>query len=96
MTAASRFFAAFADAADCFNERGFISLEIPEGVVKIGNGAFSSCSSLEEVIIPRSVREIGSMTFLACRSLKSAVIPSGTVDIGDMAFPETTELICPK
>ena len=42
---------------------------IPQGVKKIGNCAFHSCSSLTSITIPDSVTEIGDHAFSACYSL---------------------------
>ena len=36
-----------------------VAITIPEGVTKIGNEAFSGCTSLQSVVIPESVKEIG-------------------------------------
>ena len=47
--------------------RGFTSLVLPEGITKIGNGAFSDCSGLRgDLIIPESVVNIGSDAFANC------------------------------
>ena len=39
------------------------TFEIPDGVTKIGAGAFSECESLEKITIPDSVAEIGEDSF---------------------------------
>ena len=48
---------------------------IPEGVTKIGDGAFYDCTLLESVVIPKGVTEIGDGAFKYCTSLESIVIP---------------------
>ena len=57
---------------------------IPNGVVTIGNGAFSGVS-LNHVNIPNSVTTIGAFAFSGS-SLTSIEIPSGTINLGNGAF----------
>ncbi|MGN0235753.1 MAG: leucine-rich repeat domain-containing protein [Paludibacteraceae bacterium] len=59
---------------------------IPNGVVKIGDYAFSGCSALISIIIPNSVTNIGDRAFEDCSSLTSITIPNGVTSIGDRAF----------
>ena len=46
------------------------TLELPDGLKHIGNGAFSGCAGLRNVHIPRSVRYIGHGAFINCTRLK--------------------------
>ncbi|MCM1224848.1 MAG: leucine-rich repeat domain-containing protein [Lachnospiraceae bacterium] len=55
---------------------------IPDGVTKIGEFAFSACSSLTSVIIPNSVTEIGYDAFYGCSSLTNVIIPDSVTEIG--------------
>ena len=57
-------------------------------VTKIGDGAFSSHSSLETITIPDSVISIGDNAFAACNYLQSIVIPDNVKSIGFNAFLE--------
>lgn len=50
--------------------KNFNDIVIPEGVVSIGEGAFSFCS-LKSVTIPESVTEIGNSAFWENRELKT-------------------------
>lgn len=61
-------------------------------VVKIGDRAFSSCSSLTSVTIPNGVTSIGDFAFNNCRSLSDASIGSGVTSIGTRAFNLCTHL----
>ena len=62
-------------------------VEIPEGVLKVGWGAFRNRSDVTEVIIPEGVKEISSYAFEGCKELKKVTIPGGdSVSIGEMAF----------
>lgn len=50
--------------------RNLKTIEISEGVEKIGSLAFANCSKLTEISIPKSVTFIDSYSFGACLSLK--------------------------
>lgn len=67
-------------------ERDITSITIPSGTTRIGNHAFSYCSSLTSVTIPNSVTEIGNGAFVACSSMASVQIPNGVTNIGNSAF----------
>ncbi len=58
--------------------------ELP--VTRIGNRAFSRCSSLTRVVIPDSVTEIGGNAFVHCSGLTSVVIPDSVIVIDESAF----------
>ena len=55
-------------------------------VVKIGERAFSECTSLTSIVIPNSVTTIGDRAFAWCSSLTSVTIPNSVTSIGDHAF----------
>lgn len=59
---------------------------IPNGVKKIGVGAFQNCNSLVNISIPDSVLEIGDLAFARCTSLTSITCPDSITEIGDYAF----------
>ena len=59
---------------------------------KIGNSAFSSCSSLTSITLPESVTSIGERAFLSCHSLTAITIPEGVTSIGSYAFDNCTSL----
>ncbi len=59
---------------------------IPDGVTKIGKGAFGMNDNLISVIIPESVIEIDDWAFQCCSSLTSIIIPGNVKNIGDSAF----------
>ena len=69
-----------------FRNQELTSYVIPNSVTRIGDYAFSSCSSLAEVVIPNSVTRIGDYAFLHCSSLSSIVIPVSVTIIGSYAF----------
>jgi hypothetical protein len=55
-------------------------------VTRIGNGAFSGCSSIPRILIPDSVIIIGADSFKGATSLEVVVIGSGVTDIEAGAF----------
>ena len=69
-----------------FRNQNLTSYVIPNNVTRIGDRAFSFCSSLAEVVIPNSVTRIGDYAFLHCSSLSSIVIPVSVTIIGSYAF----------
>ena len=71
---------------------GCQSTIIPNSVRRIGNSAFSRCSSLSSVVIPDSVTSIGSYAFSRCSSLSSVVIPDSVTSIGSFAFTGCSSL----
>ena len=60
----------------------------PDGdsVTRIGDYAFSICSSLTSITIPDSVTSIGNGAFEVCKSLTSITIPDSVASIGMRAF----------
>lgn len=51
------------------------SVNLSEGVKKIGRGAFSDCHRLKSVILPDSLEEIEDGAFLGCHALISLTLP---------------------
>ena len=72
---------------------------VKEGTRIICNSAFSSCSSLSEIVIPSSVTSIGDSALYRCDSLSEIVIPSSVTSIGDSAFSwcsSLSEIVIPS
>ena len=61
-------------------------------VTKIGDYAFSSCSSLTSVTILDGVTTIGMYAFYGCSSLTSITIPDNVTTIGSSAFSSCRSL----
>ena len=62
------------------------SVHIPVGVTAIGNGAFTDCSGLTEVVIPEGVASIGDDAFYGCTKLTEVTFPKSVTSIGGGAF----------
>ena len=62
------------------------TLTIPDGVTKIGNGAFANLSGLKTIIIPGTVKEIGRDAFRNNADIERVVLQEGIEIIGTSAF----------
>lgn len=74
------------------------TIEIPEGVTKIGHSGFRQSLLIKSVVIPNSVTEIGDYAFCLCYDMRSLTIGTGVKTIGDDAFytcANLPELIIP-
>lgn len=87
-----------------FYETGVISVQIPDGITKIGAYVFAFCRKLQSISIPDSVTELGENQFWGCKALEKVVLPAGIKEIEDYLFafchglkevvlPDTVEVI---
>ena len=71
----------------CFEGCNFSgTIEIPEGVKKIGKGAFAWNTHIEKVMLPSSLEMIDDEAFLHCYRLRQVEIPEGLLYISNRAF----------
>lgn len=68
------------------------SIEIPDGVTIIKNGAFSNCRKLHSVILPSTLTTIESVAFSSCTNLTSIDLPNSLNYIGSQAFSYCSKL----
>lgn len=68
------------------------SVTIPEGIFRLGGGAFRDCTALESIRLPGSIPQIPAAAFLNCTSLKTAELCEGIRFIGANAFRDCTSL----
>lgn len=73
-------------------QAGLTEFIIPDGVISIGNGAFSGCGQLKNITIPNSVTTIGGGAFYACR-FQNIVIPNSVISIKEGAFLRCESLV---
>lgn len=59
---------------------------VPEGVLVIGERAFTGCPDLQEVVLPRSLISICGGAFNHCRNLKKIYVPSSVKSVGRNAI----------
>ena len=63
-----------------------------KNVGMIGEGAFSNCSSLDNISIPEGISIIEDTAFFDCSNLKSIDIPKSVTEISDGAFSGCTSI----
>ncbi len=68
-----------------------VHLELPDGVVEVGQGAFSDLPHLVSVRLPDTVRIIGSCAFQNCPLLEEVRLPRNLSEVRG-AFAETPRL----
>lgn len=61
-------------------------INLPDGLLSIGDFAFGNCHALKEIKIPDSTETIGNEAFYYCTSLEKIEIPSTVTTIGYRAF----------
>ena len=62
------------------------TMQIPNGIVKIGESCFRNNTKIQSIVIPNSVKSIDNDAFAGCSNLTSVTIPSSVTSIGDSAF----------
>ena len=68
------------------------SYDVPEGVQRIDDYAFSDCKNLTEVTLPKSLKTLGAFAFFKCSSLSKVTISYGLSKITQSAFEECESL----
>ena len=68
------------------------TIVLKEGVMEIGDSAFSECVELTSIVIPDSIVEIGMSAFCGCRELASVNLPGSVKRIESGAFYRCDEL----
>ena len=75
--------------ADCNN---LYEIEIPQGVVNIGEKAFERLDNLKNIDIPDSVTNITTLAFYRCNGLVSVQVPGSVTAIKNGTFRECNNL----
>lgn len=61
-------------------------VKVPDGITRIGTGAFWKNLAIKEVILPNSVTCICGDAFVYCKNLQKVNIPAGVNEMGDDPF----------
>ncbi len=69
-----------------------VGIELPDSLIKIGDGAFLGCEQLLTVTIPSSVTDFGNYIFAYCKALGSVNLPDSITTIGKYTFAGCEEL----
>lgn len=69
-----------------------LSVEIQEGIKKIGQNTFRDCYRLRTVRLPQGLKVIGQWAFSDCINLETLYIPSTVEFIGKYAFSDCDKL----
>ena len=69
-----------------------VSIEIPEGIKEIIDGAFYQCVNLQKVGMTDSVCSIGRTAFLYCMALNDIKLSQNIEKIGEFGFYECPNL----
>lgn len=62
------------------------SIDLPEGLIEIGEKTFEHCDNLSNIQFPSTLRKIGASAFEGCDSLTTLTIPASMEEIGAGAF----------
>lgn len=73
-------------APAAFNDCLLTKVTVPEGVLKIGDSAFSNSMVLESVSLPNSLKDIEEGMFIWCEKLNEIRFPEMLESIGKQAF----------
>ena len=75
-----------------FNGTLITSIDLPESIISLGEGAFGYCTSLTEITGAENLININSYAFYCCSSLTSIFIPKSVIGIGSFVFQGCTSL----
>ena len=65
------------------------SIDLPQGLITLGERAFKNCKGLTSVIVPDACTLMGKEAFRECSSLTAIDMGQGVTTIGDNALRET-------
>lgn len=76
---------------DCFND--LTSVQLPDSVITIDEGAFFGCGLLTNIELSDSLTNIGIYAFAECVGLTNIKLPNSVMNIGEGAFDGCENLI---
>ena len=62
------------------------TVEIGEGVTRVGDKAFAGCKCITEVKLPQTLTSIGKEAFSGCGLIKKIDLPRSVTSVGEFAF----------
>lgn len=65
---------------------------VPDGVLRIEDGAFAGMTSLRHIVLPDSITFLGVAAFRGCTSLEQIRLPQGLTKLEEALFRECTSL----
>ena len=68
------------------------TIDMPEGITRIGSYAFAGCITLTSASIPAAVTAVGEHAFDGCTSLNTIEVNGNIAIVGENAFDEETQL----
>jgi hypothetical protein len=68
------------------DDTSMTSIQLPAGLMSIGESAFYECSSLTSMELPAGLTSIGDGAFAGCSSMTSIELPAGLTSLGGGAF----------
>ncbi len=79
--------------ASMFAYKDYIrTVQIPDGVMSIGNMAFFKCGNLQNIVIPEGVTVIDEACFGGCESLAEVQFPESLQEVGHFGFLQCLNL----
>ena len=75
-----------------FSSTGIRSVEFPDSVYWLGEGAYSHCVGITVIVIPEKVDHINNRLFEGCTSLKKVILPVSLISIGSRSFANCANL----
>ena len=76
----------------CVYCEGLTSVYLPEGVTRIGFGAFSDCPNLKDISMPTTLTTLGDWAFYRDGALQEATVPEAVKRVGAATFAFCTSL----
>lgn len=76
-----------------FENTAITSLNLPNGIEKIGMLAFSGCKNLESVVFPKKLKTVGYQVFAGCDKLKSVTINENLLELHPYVLSEIPNLL---
>lgn len=73
------------------NNSGLREIELPEGIIEIGDNCFENCAALKKINIKEGLKRIGINAF-AHSGLEEVKLPESIIEIGNGAFNNCKDL----